>query len=297
MSSKRSVRDRASSTAILRSVLFVLVSGSALLGSAAAVLSQAPVKNVHPVRVRYDAPADANLVPYQRLVQNGHLLEEMAGTLNESFRLPRDLALTALQCNQVNAFYSPKLQAVQICYEYARAFWNLQANDQKGEDGKIDQAAVTKAVLGTLKFTMHHEVGHALVDILDLPITGGEEDAVDQLAAVVLLSSDNDADIEAVLDAAYTKLLRAQQTAANSEKMNDAQRKWYTDNPVMADEHSFDEQRFYNTTCLAYGSDPQTFSVLVTEGVIPKARAARCPFEWKRVSRSWVRLLSPFAIQ
>jgi hypothetical protein len=81
------------------------------------------------------------------------------------------------------------------------------------------------------------------------------------------------------------------------EKLTDAQRKWYEDNPITADEHSLDEQRFYNTACLAYGSDPQTFGVLVTEGVIPKGRAARCPFEWKRISRSWVRLLAPFAIQ
>lgn len=57
--------------------------------------------------------------------------------------------------------------------------------------------------------------------------------------------------------------------------------------PVTADEHSLDEQCFYNTTCLAYGSDPTAFADLVTEGVIPKARAVRCPFEWKRVSRSW----------
>jgi hypothetical protein len=236
-------------------------------------------------------------VPYQKLVQNAHLLDQMANTLNETFKLPRDLTLTSLQCGQVNAFYDYKLQAVQICYEYVRSFWNLQANDQKGADGKFDNAAVAKSVIGTLNFTLHHEVGHALVDILDLPITGGEEDAVDQLAAVVLLSSENDGDIEAVLDAAYTKLLRAQQTAANIKKMTDAQRKWYEDNPVASDEHSLDEQRFYNTTCLAYGSDPETFSVLVTEGVLPKARAARCPFEWKRISRSWTRLLAPFAIK
>ncbi len=70
--------------------------------------------------------------------------------------------------------------------------------------------------------------------------------------------------------------------------------------PVTADEHSLDEQRFYNTTCLAYGSDPTAFADLVTEGVIPKARDAMgsdCPFVWTRVSRSWTRLLAPFAIK
>jgi hypothetical protein len=277
-------------------ILFISV---ALLTAASAIIcaGQPAAKDLHPVRVRYDAPADQNLLPYQKLVQNNHLLEDMASTLNESFRLPRDLTLTAQQCNQANAFYSSKLQSVQICYEYVRSFWGLQFNDQKGADGKVDIAAVTKSVMGTLKFTLHHEVGHALVDILDLPITGGEEDAVDQLAAVVLLSSEKDGNVEAVLDAAFTKLLRAQQTAVNMEKMTEAQQKWYEQNPVTADEHSLDEQRFFNTTCIAYGSDPDTFGPFVTEGVLPKARAARCPFEWKRISRSWVRLLSPFAIK
>jgi hypothetical protein len=144
---------------------------------------------------------------------------------------------------------------------------------------------------------MIHEIGHAMVDILDLPITGGEEDAVDQLAAVVLLSSEDEADTVAVIDAAYTKLLRADSNAANQANLTPAQRKWYEENPPYADEHSLDEQRFYNTVCLAYGSNTELFADFVTEGVLPKARAARCPFEWRRISRSWTRLLAPYTKQ
>src|SRR3954469_17523823 len=230
----------------------------AVFGSASTALPQTPAKTLsHPVKVRYDVPRDSNLVAYQKFLQSNRVLEQMAEGLNELVRLPNDLTLTATQCGTVNAFYQPQLKAVQLCYEYVRSFNNLHINDQRGPDGKYDNAAVTKALLGTIKFTMVHEIGHALVDILDLPITGGEEDAVDQLAAVVLLSSEDEADTVAVIDAAYTKLLRANANAASQANLTPAQRKWYEDNPPTADEHSLDDQRFYNTVCLAYGSNTQ----------------------------------------
>jgi hypothetical protein len=272
----------------------VLICLLSLGGIAAA---QTPAKVAHPVKVRYDVPTDPKLVPYQKFIQGRKVLEELANGVNETFRMPKDLTLTAIQCGKVNAFYVPKDQSVQLCYEYVRFFNNLHIDDAKDEDGKYDNSVVTKALLGTVKFTMYHELGHALVHLLDLPITGGEEDAVDQLAAVVLLSSDDEADTEAVLDAAYAKLLRADSNARKQANLTESQRKWYEENPATADEHSLDEQRFYNTTCLVYGSDMETFSVLVTEGVLPKGRAARCQWEWKRISRSWTRLLAPFAIQ
>ena len=269
-------------------ITFILILSASAFG-------QKPAQRL--VKVRYDAPKDPNLVSYQKFVQSNRVLEQIADAVNADFRFPKDLTLTAVQCGKVNAFYQPSIQSVQLCYEYVRFFNNLQINDRKDENGKYDNAAVTKALLGTIKFTMYHEVGHAMVHLMDLPVTGGEEDAVDQLAAVVLLSSGEDDDTEAVLDAAYAKTLRADQNAQNEENFTDDQIRWREANPVTADEHSLDEQRFYNTTCLVYGSDTTAFAELVTDGIIPKARAARCPWEWKRISRSWTRLLAPFANQ
>ena len=254
-------------------------------------------KNLHPVKFRYEAPKDPKLVNFQKLLQKSQLLEIMAGTLNETLRLPKDLALTAVQCGEINAFYSPQKQTVQICYEFAQYFYILHANDQKGPDGKFDNESVIKSTMGTIRFVMLHEIGHALVDILDLPITGREEDAVDQLAAVVLLSSDDPEDTEAVLSGAYSHLLSAASKAEDEAKMTEEDRQWMSENqPPAADEHSFDEQRFYNTACLAYGSKPEMFGDLVTGGILPTSRAERCPGEWSRVSRSWFRLLAPFVI-
>ena len=54
---------------------------------------------------------------------------------------------------------------------------------------------------------------------------------------------------------------------------------------------------YYDVGVIGYGSDPKGFADLVTEGALPKARADRCPWEWKQISRPWERLLAPFAIQ
>src|SRR4029078_13036153 len=98
---------------------------------------------------------------------------------------------------------------IEVCYELINLYTAMQINDLKDESGKFDRDEVKAAVLSTTRFVLHHELGHALVDLLNLPVTGKEEDAVDQLATVVLLSSDNDADTVSGLAGAYTQLLMA----------------------------------------------------------------------------------------
>jgi len=282
-------------------IALVLLSSVFSFSAMSQIKKKTPAKTaalLHPVKFRYDAPKDPKLQNFKKLLQNSQLLEIMAGTLNQTLRLPKDLVLTATECGDVNAYYDPQNQAIQICYEFAQYFYILHANDQKGQDGKFDRESVIKSTMGTIRFVMLHEVGHALVDILDLPITGREEDAVDQLAAVVLLSSDNADDTEAVLTGAYSHLLSAESKAEDEAKMTEDDRQWMAANrPPAADEHSFDEQRFYNTTCLAYGSNPAVFEDFVSGGILPEARAERCSNEWGRISSSWFRLLAPFVIE
>jgi len=39
---------------------------------------------------------------------------------------------------------------------------------------------------------------------------------------------------------------------------------------------------------------PEKYGSLVTGGVLPKARAARCGFEWKQIETRGARLLAPY---
>ena len=134
------------------------------------------------------------------------------------------------------------------------------------------------AILSTALFIFYHELGHALVDVLDLPITGREEDAVDQLSTLVLLSAGEEGR-EAALTGAVWFGLRA--SAATGQL-------------PFWDEHSLDEQRFYNILCLVYGSDPESGHYLVEEGLLPQERAIRCPNEYEQMDSSWNQLLSGY---
>ena len=51
----------------------------------------------------------------------------------------------------------------------------------------------TLFVVGNTLFTIYHELGHGLVDLLGLPVIGREEDAVDGFAAVTMIPEEPDA--------------------------------------------------------------------------------------------------------
>lgn len=208
----------------------------------------------------------------QRIKQGG-IMERFTESLNSNRNLPalpRSVAVRVTQCGTVNAFYSPRQGAVTMCYELLNHLASIFVRD-----GQWTQAQ-SEAVDGAVNFIMYHEVGHALVDVMDLPVTGREEDAVDQLATYILVGSG-----EKGAQAAFNGVL-AVQPGENA----------VYDNSDFADEHSLGPQRLFNIACWVYGSDPQKYSRIVTGGMLPRERAARCPGEYQRMSKAWERLLA-----
>ena len=116
------------------------------------------------------------------------------------------------------------------------------------------------------------------MDAYDLPITGREEDAVDQLS-VLLLADGSEEGEQMVLDAAVSF----------SKKAGDE-----LDELAFADEHSLDQQRYYNIVCLLYGQNEEKFASLVRDGTLPESRAERCSQEFARVDKAWDALLAPY---
>ncbi len=134
-------------------------------------------------------------------------------------------------------------------------------------------------VCGAVDCILMHEVGHALVDVLDLPITGREEDVADQLAVYVLVRGGDKGAQAAVAG------VSALQPSSNS-----------FDDTQLADEHSLGPVRLYNVMCWIYGSDPVKYSQLVDEGSLPQDRAVRCAGEWDRMAKAWQRLLAAYRV-
>ncbi len=209
--------------------------------------------------------------------------------LDAAFRLPTDITVTFEVCDEVNAYYDPEPRKVVLCDELLDGLTTTLAAPGS------DPGMVATAATGAAVFFLLHELGHALIHALDLPAVGREEDAVDQLATVLLVRELGVGGIETALDGALglaeLDAAEAEALAAEPEEVEDSAE------PVYWDEHSFGEQRFYDIVCLVYGSDPGGHADLVGEDYLPAERAEICPEEWEVVSRAWERLLAPHRVK
>jgi len=197
-------------------------------------------------------------------------LELAAAELDSALLLPQSLEVWFADCGQSNALYNPEKRQVVLCYELISDLIRRFAPYARSD------SALATAVWHTTFFVFYHEIGHALIHILDLPTTGREEDAVDQLATLVLLNG-GDAGRDAALQGASWFSLKS----------------WRPHQPTpFWDEHSLDQQRYYNIICWVYGSNPQAHQALLQRGWgLPGARAARCPAEFQRIFKAWGSML------
>jgi hypothetical protein len=217
---------------------------------------------------------DADMTAEERKDYDEELksLHDTADALNKSFSLPHDIFIGFDNCEEANAFYDPEQKKVTVCYELAEDLYESFRRDFK-TDEEVDDA-----VNNATTFVFFHELGHALVDAYDLPITGREEDAVDQLSVLLLADGTQEGE-RMVLDAA---LSFSRQGGGELDEL------------AYADEHSLDQQRYYNIICLLYGQDEEKFASLVEDGTLPGTRAERCSDEFARVDKAWDALLAPY---
>lgn len=209
------------------------------------------------------------------IADDEELLYDIINELNDYLEIPIPIRILFSDCGEANAFYNPSDNSIVMCHEMvAQAYVIYESMGLEGEDLSIAVANSTFAI-------MYHEIGHALVDVLDLPITGREEDAVDQFSVVSLLVFE-EMGHEALLHIASFWGKMAEYSENSLESL------------AFYDEHSLSSQRFYDILCLAFGSDTENLSFLVTDGTLPESRAVRCPDEFERIQNAWDMLLEPY---
>jgi len=207
-------------------------------------------------------------------IKKEKLLEKAADDLNKALILPADIFLRSKDCGEPNAEFTPKTQSITVCYELMEHFSNLyKSNGMKPEEAD-------KKMFDAVRFAFLHEVGHALIYNYNLPVMGNEEDAADRCSSYVNIEELGDDGVKAVLAAADAFHIESKQSSVTKRNM--------------ADEHLLQEQRFYNSLCMIYGSDSAKYEYFVNDGYLPKERADRCPFEYQRTVESWKNLLQPW---
>ncbi len=206
-----------------------------------------------------------------RQIKEEKLLEKAADKLNRSLNLPKDIFLRTKDCGEINAFYDAKAQSVTVCYELMEHFHKVFRSDGLSNEKAYDK------MFDAVRFAFLHEIGHALIDVYNLPITGNEEDAADRCSSFINLTELGEDGVRAVLAAADAFSIESKN--ATPGKRN------------LADEHLLQEQRFYNSLCMLYGSDTEKNAYILEDNYLPKERAMRCPQEYERTVQSWSDLL------
>ncbi len=218
---------------------------------------------------------DQRYAEIDRRLKEERTLEKAADKLNKALSLPHDITMLTRDCNgTINAFYNPENRSITVCYELMEYFYTLYRNA-----GRAENEAYADMEDATTFFFLH-ELGHALIDAYQLPVTGKEEDSADSLSSYVCLTELGDDGARALIAAADGFQLKSKQS--NSDKL------------PFYDEHSLDQQRFYALLCYLYGSNESKYHNIVDKNLLPQERGVRCPTEFQKMSKSWELQLKPY---
>ena len=219
-------------------------------------------------------------------IQGQEYFERQLEYLNSVFRLPHDIEIVTTECDEANAYYDPQTKQISICYEFMDSVYTDLSSYYDKEGTEVTEDELGAMSLDVVDFVFYHELGHTMVDIYQLPITGLEEDAVDQFATYFMLLTEDIEDYEGIV---------SQDILYNVGTWFYAQSQLGYEH-VYWDVHSLDIQRFYNISCYAYGENPEYNHDLITDGWLPQERAENCEYEYSVLKNSWERILAPHYI-
>ena len=239
-----------------------------------AVAAQTAPARAGRISVAYVPPKNPEHRKIYDLLKEHGALEKLQELLSP-FRLPRPVTMRLEECDgEVNAWYEDDI--VTVCYEYIQDIWQNAPEE-------ATPAGVTPidAVCGPLYDVFLHELGHALFDVLDVPLFGREEEAADQVSAYIMLQLGKAEARRLIMGTAY-----AYQREAETSPVPVTLKQF-------ADQHGTPAQRLFNLLCMAYGADPKLFADIVQKGYLPKERAQVCDDEYQQVEHAFQKLIGP----
>lgn len=209
------------------------------------------------------------------LLREKQVLEKVQAYLSP-LHLPNDVRLEVAPCDgRVNAQFWQNV--IKVCYEYFDWIWRNAPKDAQSGLSKRD------AMIGPAVDVFLHEVGHAVLQLNDIPLLGNEEDAADYIATFLILQFPDDDARRLIMGASYIfgkDALRDQQRAPELTEL--------------AGRHSLPAQRYFNRLCMAYGRDPMLYADAVARGMLTPQRAQHCAYEYSYISDAFRRLVSPY---
>lgn len=232
----------------------------------------ATVSDAGDLTVTFDEPQTAAFADYPDQLRD--FVAESVGAVNSILALPQDIPMTFAEIGEENAYYDPDEQAITFGYEYVAAIIDLAPSLRETE------AEQDQFIFANVENVILHELAHALIDILELPVLGKEEDAADGLATLI--------QIEAFEEGTAYAIDVADGWGAIAENPGSL------DESAFADEHSLNAQRFFSTVCWVAGSSDDAMEQVESAEVLPEERLVRCPDEYEQLADSWAAVLEPY---
>ena len=224
----------------------------------------------------YGAPSSEESRQLLSLVQSGNLAERMASFTESRMRLRHNLAVGFQDCGSSNAFYRPANRAIVICTEFIKHVAGLLI-ERKAIFAQQPPQAPGEWLIGILWVVYLHELGHAIIDLDQIAITGREEDVADQFAIWASLNYINDLGLLAVVPGIWYF-----QELATSQRLKDLPPETLAH--LLSDEHSLQGQRALNFACWVYGRNPEAGRALTRFVALSDSRAQRCESEYRSLN-------------
>ena len=193
---------------------------------------------------------------------------EVLADMDRIFQLEKPIGIVFTQGKPGPLYYNG---IIHLTYEFFHSMNILAYNEMEKDPEKR-----AFLLLDLAEFILYHEIGHALIHQLDIPVLGKEEDAVDQFAAII--SSQLDLEDTAITAAEFFDL----QSSMKETKIKSFE---------FWDSHSLDEQRMYSIICLIYGNEPDVYEDLAKDYEFNDTKREDCKYDFFRANRSWGRLL------
>jgi hypothetical protein len=212
------------------------------------------------------------------MLTKARMLEKLQEFLSP-FRLPQKITLKVEGCDGViNGFFWEDV--IKVCYEYFEYIWKFTP--------KMVRHGLTPrdAMVGPTVDVFLHELGHALVETLDIPFFGREEEVADYIATYILLQFCKDDARRLILGASFIGDAEAMAEQGKTPELR-----------LLADTHSLPAQRYFNRWCMAYGADPELFADAIDIGMLPENRAKRCRYEFRTNEYAFKKLIEPYIDQ
>ncbi len=215
-------------------------------------------------RVAETRPRDPRAAALWQHPQVAQALRVWAAVATGIFHLPTDVTITPAPCGRIDGFYDPGQQQLHLCEELLTYYAGVLT--PPGGDPRSPAPVVRDATL----VSFLHLVGHAVVALLDLPVTAELEEAADAVGVAFLVAGSPE-DERTVL-AGSAALVQRSRSPEPPHLVP-----WWA-------HHPWTDERAAHLRCLLAGSQPPSEAPGQADPSTPSCRAA-----WQR----WQTLLTP----